>query len=106
MKLSPIINDGEIFVNSFKNLIKIVVNVYKSKLLDCKDTGSVIITIFILPSSSREGKKFENEDAQKIQKAFVMGALALGDIILFKIIKGGIGAILAGPIGAAIGFAT
>jgi hypothetical protein len=106
MKLKPLIDDGEIFINSFRNLIRITVNVYKSKWGNYADSGSVAITIIIPPSSNREGKRFKNEDAQNVQKAFAMGALAIGGIILFKVIKGGIGAIVAGPVGAAIGFAT
>lgn len=106
IKLKPIIDDGEIFINSYENLIRITVNVYKSKWRNYEDSGSVAITIIIPPSSKREGKRFKNEDAQNVQKAFAIGALAVGGIILLKVIKGGIGAIVAGPVGAAIGFAT
>ena len=106
MKLAPIIDDGEIFINSYGDLIRITVNVYKRKWSNFGDSGSVVITIIIPPSSNREGKSLEDNDAKMVQKAFAMGALAVAGIILFKIIKGGIGAILGGPIGAAIGFAT
>ncbi len=106
MKLKPIIEDGEIFINSYINVIKIVVNVFKSGNKRYGHSGSVIITIIIPPSSKREGKRFQNEDAKNVLKAFGMGALAVGGVILYKVIKGGIGAIVGGPVGAAIGFAT
>ena len=106
IKLKPIIDDGEIFINSSGNLIRITVNVFKTRLRSYEDSGSIAITIFIPPSSKREGKRFKNEDAQNVQKAFAMGALAVGGVILYKVAKGGIGAIVGGPVGAAIGFAT
>ncbi len=106
MKLKPFINDGEIFINAAENFIRIAVNVYKNKVNDIEDKGSVIITIFIPPSSKRERKSFNDEDANEVKKAFSMGCIAVGGIILFKVLKGGIGAIMAGPVGAAIGFAT
>ena len=106
MKLKPFINDGEIFINAFENFIRIAVNVYESKVNNIKDKGSVIITIFIPPSSKRERKSFNDEDANQVKKAFSMSCVAVGGIILFKVLKGGIGAIMGGPVGAAIGFAT
>ena len=106
MKLKPLINDGEIFINAAGNYIRIAVNVYKSKMNNIEDSGSVIITIYIPPSSKREGKSFKDEDAYKVKKAFSIGFKAVAGIILFKILKGGIGAIMGGPVGAAIGFAT
>ena len=65
MKLKPLINDGEIFINAAGNYIRIAVNVYKSKMNNIEDSGSVIITIYIPPSSKREGKSFKDEDATK-----------------------------------------
>lgn len=106
MKLTPIIDNGEIFINSYSNVIKIVVNVYKAKFGNYGDSGSVTIEIMIPPSSNREGKRFEDKEAQNVLKAFAMGALAVGGVILYKVAKGGIGAIVGGPVGAAIGFAT
>ena len=44
--------------------------------------------------------------ANNIKKAFEIGATAVRWIILSKIIKGGIGAILGGPVVATIGFAA
>jgi hypothetical protein len=106
MKLTPIIDNGEIFINSYSNVIKIVVNVYKAKFRNYGDSGSVTIEIMIPPSSNREGKRFEDKEAHNVLKAFAMGALAVGGVILYKVAKGGIGAIVGGPVGAAIGFAT
>ena len=114
MKLKGFIDEGEVFINSSLDRISIVVNVYKVVNSDCTDTGSVKITI-ILPENRNDPDNCQNyanekteeiEDANKIKKAFGIGALAVGGIILAKIIKGGIGAILGGPVGAAIGFAT
>ena len=111
MKLKGFIDEGEVFVSSFLDTISIVVNVFKVVDSDCTDTGSVIITIHLpdnknKPNNYAYEKTEENEDANKIKEAFGIGALAVGGIILAKIIKGGIGAILGGPVGAAIGFAT
>ena len=41
-----------------------------------------------------------------MKKAFSIDFKAVAGIILFKILKGGIGAIMGGPVGATIGFAT
>ena len=44
--------------------------------------------------------------ANNVKKAFEIGAMAIRWIILAKIIKGGIGVILGGPVGVDIAFAT
>ncbi len=104
MKLKSIIADGEIFINSYSNLITITVNVYKRKFKNYGDSGSLIITIIIPPSSKRK-VTYENKDVKNVQKAFAMGAAAVAGLILMKIIKGGIGGLVGGPAGAALGFA-
>ena len=107
MKLKSIIDNGEIFINSYANVIRITVNVFKNDWEDYKENGSVTISIYIPPDSNRDKtKKYNDEDAKKVQDAFAKGALAVGGILLFKIIKGGIGSLLGGPVGAAVGFAT
>lgn len=116
MKLKGFIDEGEVFVNASFDTIKIAVNVYKVVGSDCTDTGSVTIAISLPnngdgPYEDEEEEEAyemteERKDAENIKKAFGIGALAVGGIILAKVIKGGIGAILGGPVGAAIGFAT
>ena len=61
-----------------------------------------------LPSNNLEGRKTkneENEDIVNYKKAFSLGTEAVAAFLLYKIIKGGIGAIFGGPLGAAFGFA-
>ena len=114
MKLKGFIDEGEVFVNSSFDELEIVVNVYKVAHSYSEDTGSVKITISFPnnrnPPYICEDKVYgmteESQDAENIKKAFGMGAVAVGGIILAKIIKGGIGAILGGPVGAVLGFAT
>ena len=106
MKLLPIIEYGEIFVNTSLNSLRITVNVFKAKFIKCYNKFSVTITLFIPPRSNRQERISLGEDGKNVQKAFTMGALAVGGFLLFKLIKGGIGAVLGGPVGAAVGFAT
>ena len=53
MKLKGFIDDGEVFVNSSFNAIKIVVNVYKVVYSSCTDTGSVTIKISLPDNRNR-----------------------------------------------------
>ncbi len=113
MKLKRFIHEGEVFINSSMDKITIVVNVFKVVHSNSTQTGSVIIKIS-LPNNRNNldyclNYAYEDEEekeyAKKIGEAFRIGALAVGGIIVAKIIKGGIGAILGGPVGAVLGFA-
>ena len=106
MKLTGLINEGEVCVNCSFNSLKIKVKVIESsgKYNYCSE--SVIIEI-IFPERrnyQRNQSYEENQDYINVKKAFGISALAVGAIILTKLIKGGIGAVMAGPVGAAIGF--
>ena len=108
MKLIGLIDDGEICVNSSFTSLKIKVKVFKSNRKYGNCSESVIIEI-IFPErrNNQKNRSYENnQDYANVKKAFTISALAVGGIILAKLIKGGIGAVVAGPVGAAIGFAT
>lgn len=116
MKLWGLVKYGEVYVNTFFNSLKLTVNVFKLKGSEDELNISLIIKIDYPPDNVRERRVkrykqevkeyYRDEDAELLIKAFQVGATAVGAVILAKIIKGGIGAILAGPFGAIVGFAT
>ena len=116
MKLWGLVKYGEVYVNTFFNSLKLTVNVFKLKGSEDELNISLIIKIDYPPDNVRERRVkrykqevkeyYGDEDAELLIKAFQVGATAVGAVILAKIIKGGLGAILAGPFGAIVGFAT
>ena len=116
MRLGGLLEKGEVFINTYTNSIKLTVNVFKLRKKEDEINISLIIRIIIPPEEEREKvfKRYKqqvkeiyiDEDTNAIKKAFQVGATAVGAVILAKIIKGGIGAILAGPFGAIVGLAT
>ena len=116
MKLWGLVKYGEVYVNTFFNSLKLTVNVFKLKGSEDELNISLIIKIDYPPDNVRERRVkrykqevkeyYRDEDSELLIKAFQVGATAVGAVILAKIIKGGIGAILAGPFGAIVGFAT
>ena len=104
IRLNGLIDDGEICVSSSYDYIVIKVCVFKGKGKYWSSNGSIMITI-ILPSNQLKESKKKNADVVKLEEAFSLGSKAVAAFLLFKIIKGGIGAIFGGPLGAAVGFA-
>ena len=106
IKLKDIIDDGEICVESSLSYIAIKVCVFKSNYYYGRCRGSIKIIINLPPRNERKrSKKNYDKDSDNVEKAFGLGACAIAGFLLFKIVKGGIGAILGGPVGAAVGFA-
>ena len=111
MKIDDIIQKGSIVVKSDFSRIGIIVCATECKGKYSNFTGSIGIIIDLPNNNQYRGQEcYEYEQSRNIdpevRKAFGLGALALGGILLAKIIKGGIGAILGGPVGAAVGFCT
>ena len=112
LKLKGIIEDGSVCINSSFDTITIGINIKQLKDEDYTFSGSIEITIKLPErrddeeNEASEKNEQERRDLENLQKAFGIGALAVGAIVLGKIIKGGIGALVGGPIGAAIGLAT
>ena len=117
IKLKGLVDEGEIFINYYSESksIEIAVNVTKIRYLEYEVDFSVIIEFDLykykkyleaLQEQEEKEKQKKNEDAEKIKKAIGAGVAVAGAIVIAKIIKGGIGALLGGPIGAAIGFAS
>ena len=112
LKLKGIIKEGSVCISSSFDRITIGINIDHLKDEDYTFSGSIVITIKLPERRDDEENEVyaenekEKEDLKNIQKAFGLGALAVGAIILGKIIKGGIGALVGSPIGAAIGLAT
>ncbi len=110
MKIDHIVEDGEVFVSASFSKISIIVNVFKCSYNYCSSRGSIIISIDNIPNPGprlREKKRRRglNEDENNVLKAIGIGCLALAGFLLSKIAKGGIGGIIGGPVGAAVGFA-
>ena len=114
MKLNGLIDDGEISVETSFNYIAIKVCVYKSSFRYANFKGSIKITIYLPPSNNNIKDNYEYnrhvtdeefEARQNWKKACAGGMLAIGGFLLFKLIKGGIGFVVSGPVGAAVGFA-
>ena len=116
IKLWGLVDNGEVYVNVFSNSLKLTVNVFKLKGSEEELNISLIIKINFPPDDVRERsfkrykqevkEYYRDEDTEVLIKSLEVGATAVGAVILAKIIKGGIGAILAGPFGAILGFAT
>ena len=115
IKLKGLVDEGEIFINYDSESIEIAVNVTKIRYQEYDVDFSVIIEFDLykykkyleaLQKQEEREKQKKNEDVEKLKKAIGAGAAAAGAIVIAKIIKGGIGALLGGPIGAAIGFAS
>ena len=115
-RLGGLLEKGEVFINIEENSIKLTVNVFNIRKIEDEINISLIIKITIPPKEEREKifKRYKqqekdiytDEDTNTIKKAFQVGATAVGAVILAKIIKAGIGAILSGPFGAFVGLAT
>ena len=110
IKISGIVKDGEVYISSSFSKISIIVNVFQCSYEYCSSRGSIIINIDDIPDPrprlrEKERRHEWNEDENLVLEAIGKGALALGGFLLFKVVKAGIGAIMGGPVGAAIGFA-
>ena len=111
MKIDDIVKKGKVVVNSEFNYVTIIVIVLESDYDNIDFSGTIGIQIEIprgknYSYSPQYEYEYEEEKDKTVEKAFKIGALAVGAVLVGKIIKGGIGAIIGGPIGAAIGFAT
>ena len=111
MKIDDIVDKGKVVVNSDLSCVKIIVVVEESSYDGIDFSGTIGIKIEIprwkdYSYSPQYEYDYEEEKDKTVENAFKIGALAVGAVLVGKIIKGGIGAIIGGPIGAAIGFAT
>lgn len=120
IKLKGIIDNGEVIVNPFSHLIGIQICIYKTSSDYVDFQGSVIIAIKFpsdnerktqLEKSSEYSKNKEEEQEFKKVKTIIkdaanLGKAAIAGVILFKLIKAGIGGLFAGPFGAAVGFCS
>ena len=106
-KLKGATTDGTIKFSFSPNKVQIAVTVTKSK---GKGSCDGTITITIKPGFNPRPSKQPAFNAQAIQKATQTvaagGAIAVGAVILFKLVKGVAGFFVGGPVGALVGVAT
>ena len=125
MKLSGLIDDGEIFIESSLSYIAIKLCVYRSKDYYVNGHSSIKVTITIPPPRNdddileelgifgevekpqeyRHVSFEEKEASENFKKAFLNGAAAVGGFLLSKLFKWGIKTMINGPLGAAVGYA-
>lgn len=120
MKLEGLVQDCDVSISCSSNSMKINICVFKTAMFRIPFRGTIIITIDIPPRRNDWTNKFHNYNYKRIcqeeeeytkdyslaLKALGLGATALCGFLLSKLIKGGIGLIVSGPVGAAIGFAV
>ena len=106
-KLKGATSDGTIKFSFSPTKVQIAVTVTKSK---GKGSCDGTVTITIKPGVNPKPSKQPAFNAQAIQKATQTvaagGAIAVGAVILFKLVKGVAGFFVGGPVGALVGVAT
>ena len=108
LKIKDIVEDGTMFVTAGYKEISIGLSVKKAFYKNNFFEGTIGIQINFPREKNREEncQYFEREKDQDVVKALQIGTSAVAGILVYKLIKGGLGALFAGPVGAAIGFAT